>query len=140
MICRDRLEEMFRICRGAIALALVLAFGVMPIGVDVCAANCEAAPATAAVLARPTCHHSGTAVARIRGGSTPCGHDHHRVASVSATSPSADSSRASNPAPATVSYLGASAVRPVETLGRASPHVRPPVQAVHLALSTNLRI
>src|SRR5262249_62075864 len=110
---------MFRICRGAIALALVLAFGVMPIGVDLCAANCEAAHATAAVPAGPTCHHSGTAVARIRGGSTPCGHDHHPGARVSAPSPSAPSARASNPPPATVLYLGRSTVPPRAIIGRA---------------------
>jgi hypothetical protein len=65
---------MSRRTRAAVALALTLSFGAVPLIIDWCAARCERS--TAAASAAPRCHDAGASTSRAGRQTSPCGQRH----------------------------------------------------------------
>src|SRR3954471_24681233 len=128
---------MSRIARAAIAVALTLAFGAIPLVADWCAASCEASQSDATAAMAP-CHHADSPGAHIGHRPTPCGQGHHPIV-IDAAATGAPASPTSI-APADVMTDGALATSAAAVTGdRATPvsSRRPPLP---LALSSPLRI
>jgi hypothetical protein len=129
---------MLRIRRAAIAIALTLAFGAVPLVADWCAASCEAARSSA-TAAGPACHHAGSPAGRIGHLPVPCGQGHIPVVvDGAATAPSPQ--RTPIAMPASAAYVVASVVRAVAVTGRAGPLVDRSPSPLPLALASALRL
>ena len=88
--------------RAPTAIVVAIAFGLVPLALDQCAASCEAAHAASASASEPTCHQASAPGPQVGHGPTPCGHDHNatittvttisviRTSSRSAASPNGD--------------------------------------------------
>jgi hypothetical protein len=127
-----------RIARAATTLALVVAFGTLPMAIDWCAASCEAAHTTGAIPAAPSCHHATSRTSHLGHMPTPCSHDHH-AALVTTAGRQTVAARLPIAGVAVVATPALTAV-PAMT-GRAnSPPLHRPPESIPLALSASLRI
>jgi hypothetical protein len=127
---------MARIAHAVSATLIILAFGLMPLAADWCAASCDAHSAAAAV---PACHHAASAGVRIGQASRGCGHDHKAIVVNPTVVP-----EASRPATAMTVALAYEPSPTDQLILNADWIVRPeqpPLTAsIPLALSSTLRI
>src|SRR5690349_8407579 len=84
-------RAMALIARRALAVALVLTFGAVPLAGEWCLLSCESGGARA-TAATPPCHHPAGIAPRVGHAPDPCGQTHQRVV-VDAAATARDASR-----------------------------------------------